>query len=183
MPPGRSRGISGCVRAPCVFLAAAEGMARGCAGVLRGNPVLLPKTGGRARVRHPRRRRGRHRSRKPASGAMSLFAATQISWLPLQTQTRCRTHAAAMLAFARRWALALRPEHHPRSDPSGHVEQPACRTRAVRRNRTRSAAGTFSGHRQRSRRTCHQRCGWPTLSDDERAARRGARAIARRTTR
>ena len=29
----------------------------------------------------------------------------------------------------RRWALALRPEHHPRSDQSGHVEQPACRTR------------------------------------------------------
>ena len=28
----------------------------------------------------------------------------------------------------RRWALALRPEHHPRSDQSGHAEQPACRT-------------------------------------------------------
>eukprot|EP00964_Phaeocystis_antarctica_P037921 scaffold21689_cov77-Phaeocystis_antarctica.AAC.2 len=27
VPPGRSRGIGGCVRAPCVFLAAAEGMA------------------------------------------------------------------------------------------------------------------------------------------------------------
>ena len=34
--------------------------------------------------------------------------------------------AAALLAFvrARRWALALRPEHHPGSDQSGHVEQP-----------------------------------------------------------
>ena len=30
---------------------------------------------------------------------------------------------------------------------------------AARRNRTRSAAGTFSGHRQRSRRICHQKCG------------------------
>ena len=29
----------------------------------------------------------------------------------------------------RRWAFALRPEHHPGSDQSGHVEQPACRTR------------------------------------------------------
>eukprot|EP00964_Phaeocystis_antarctica_P106918 scaffold71710_cov81-Phaeocystis_antarctica.AAC.1 len=25
VPPGRSRGIGGCARAPCVFLAAAEG--------------------------------------------------------------------------------------------------------------------------------------------------------------
>eukprot|EP00964_Phaeocystis_antarctica_P073148 scaffold44848_cov66-Phaeocystis_antarctica.AAC.9 len=27
VPPGRSRGIGGCARAPCVFLDAAEGMA------------------------------------------------------------------------------------------------------------------------------------------------------------
>eukprot|EP00964_Phaeocystis_antarctica_P071597 scaffold43714_cov54-Phaeocystis_antarctica.AAC.1 len=27
VPPGRSRGIGGCARAPCVFLAAAEGTA------------------------------------------------------------------------------------------------------------------------------------------------------------
>ena len=33
------------------------------------------------------------------------------------------------MSRARRWALALRPEHHPRSDQSGHVEQPACGTR------------------------------------------------------
>ena len=41
---------------------------------------------------------------------------------------------------------------------------------AVRRNRTRSAAGTFSGHRRRSRRICHQKrvSGWPSLSDDGR---------------
>ena len=38
---------------------------------------------------------------------------------------------------------------------------------AVRRNRTRNAAGTFSGHCQRSRRICEQKCGWPSLSDDE----------------
>ena len=47
---------------------------------------------------------------------------------------------------------------------------------AVRRNRTRSAAGTFSGHRQRSRRICHQRCGWPSLSDDERLVEEHARS-------
>ena len=50
---------------------------------------------------------------------------------------------------------------------------------AVRRNRTRSAAGTFSGHRQCSRRICHQKCGCRE-SLRRRAARRGARAIARR---
>ena len=35
----------------------------------------------------------------------------------------------AEFTSTRRWALALRPEHHPRSDQSGHIEQPACRTR------------------------------------------------------
>jgi hypothetical protein len=57
---------------------------------------------------------------------------------------------------------------------------------AVRRNRTRSAAlpaGTFSGHRQRSRRICHQSESATSVVADSlrrRAARRGARAIARR---
>ena len=74
-------------------------------------------------------------------------------------QHRCG-RVQAEFTSTRRWALALRPEHHPRSDQSGHVEQPACRTvkpYAVRRNRTRSAAGTFSGHLQRSWRICHQK--------------------------
>ena len=43
------------------------------------------------------------------------------------------------------------------------IEQPTCRTRCPKDPRTRSAArsaaGTFSGHRQRSRRICHQKCG------------------------
>ena len=45
---------------------------------------------------------------------------------------------------------------------------------AARRNRTRSAAGTFSGHRQRSRRICHQKCGCrlsPTTSGSSRSTR------------
>ena len=60
--------VSGPKRPLCalgVALAAAEGTARGCAGMPRGKPVYY-LTGARARVRHPRRRRGRHRSRKPA---------------------------------------------------------------------------------------------------------------------
>ena len=42
---------------------------------------------------------------------------------------RCSIESAGVRPRTRRWALALRPEHHPRSDQSGHVEQPACRTR------------------------------------------------------
>ena len=41
VPPGRSRGIGGCARAPCVFLAAAEGTARG-SGRVRGSQFHLP---------------------------------------------------------------------------------------------------------------------------------------------
>jgi len=47
----------------------------------------------------------------------------------LQTRRTTRREQVARLSKTGRWALALRPEHHPRSDQSGHVEQPACRTR------------------------------------------------------
>ena len=53
-------------------------------------------------------------------------------------------------------------------------------TAAARRNRTRSAAGTFSGHRQRSRRICHQKCGCRLSPTTSGSSTRGARAIARR---
>ena len=43
--------------------------------------------------------------------------------------SRCSIDAAGFRPRTRRWALALRPEHHPGSDQSGHVEQPACGTR------------------------------------------------------
>ena len=45
---------------------------------------------------------------------------------------------------------------------------------AVRKNRTRSAAGSFSAHRQRSRRICHRKCGCrvsPTTSGSSRSTR------------
>ena len=45
MAPGRSRGIGGCARAPYVFLAAADGTARGYGWVRGGKPVLLPSGG------------------------------------------------------------------------------------------------------------------------------------------
>ena len=65
----------------------------------------------------------------PIRPPLSLFAVTQFSRL------RCRRvagltlpHAARLLAFVMTEALGSRPagpEHHPRSDQSGHAEQPA----------------------------------------------------------
>ena len=37
--------------------------------------------------------------------------------------SRCSIDAAGFRPRTRRWALALRPEHHPRSDQSGHTER------------------------------------------------------------
>ena len=62
--------------------------------------------------------------------------------------SRCgRVLFEAEFTSTRRWALALRPEHHPRSDQSGHVEQPACRTRCPKEPHAQRSwqAGTFSG--------------------------------------
>ena len=42
VPPGRSSSIGGCARAPCVFLAAAEGTARGCSGVRGAETRFVP---------------------------------------------------------------------------------------------------------------------------------------------
>ena len=99
--PGRSRGIGGCARAPCVFLAAAEGTARGYGRVRGGKPALLPNWWSRVRAGAGIGVGNRLRRCK------SLFVVTHISWLPLQT--RCRTHAAALLAFAMSEALGSRP--------------------------------------------------------------------------
>ena len=146
VPPGRNRGIGGCARAPCVFLAATEGTARGYGRVRGGKPVLLPNWwSGRPRGWNPqpRRRQGRNRSRKPAPGANERNC--RYAHFLASVQARCTTHAAALLAFVMSealWALALRPEHHPRSDQSGHV---ASSQHAGHAARTRSAAGTFSG--------------------------------------
>eukprot|EP00964_Phaeocystis_antarctica_P039963 scaffold22828_cov72-Phaeocystis_antarctica.AAC.5 len=76
---------------------------------------------------------------------MCVFAVTQISWLRLQT--RCRTHAA--LFPSRRWALVLRPGNTIREAISLDTSSSQHAGHAVRKNCTRSAAGTFSGHRQR----------------------------------
>jgi hypothetical protein len=77
--------------------------------------------------------------------------------------------------LTRRWALALRPKHHPRSDQSGHVEQPACRTRCPKEPHAQR-----SWHLQRSPPAQSEDLPpevWlPTLSDDERLVEEHARS-------
>ena len=72
----------------------------------------------------------------------------------LQTRRTTRREQVARLSNTGRWALALRPEHHPRSDQSGHVEQPACRIHCPKEPHAQR-----SWHLQRSWRICHQKCG------------------------
>ena len=83
---------------------------------------------------------------------------------------RSPAHDAGLSPCARNTIREAISRDTPSSQHAGH---------AVRRNRTRSAAGTFSGHRQRSRRICHQRCGWPSLSDHERLVEESTRDFTR----
>ena len=92
-----------------------------------------------------------------------------------------RSHVAASVKASftstRRWALALRPEHHAGRDRSGHVEQPACRTRC-----SKEPHAQRSWHLQRSPPAQSEDLPpevWLAESLRRRAARRGARAIAR----
>ena len=75
----------------------------------------------------------------------------------------CHDRGAGLSPCARNTIREAISRDTPSSQHAGHP---------VRRNCTHSAAGTFSGHRRRSRRTCHQRCGWPSLSGDERLVQR-----------
>eukprot|EP00964_Phaeocystis_antarctica_P000831 scaffold448_cov68-Phaeocystis_antarctica.AAC.2 len=63
---------------------------------------------------------------------------------------RSRAHDAGLSPCARNTIREAIGRDTSSSQHAGH---------AVRKNRTRSAAGTFSGHRQRSRRICHRKCG------------------------
>ena len=129
-------------------------------------------TSGRPRGRNPRRRRGPASESEASPGANERIC--RYANFLVSVQTRCTTHAAALLAFVMSealWALALRPEHHPRSDQSGHVEQPACGTRCPKE----PPAQRSCWHLQRS--PPAQSEDLPTLSDDERLLY--GRAIAR----
>eukprot|EP00964_Phaeocystis_antarctica_P044313 scaffold25470_cov63-Phaeocystis_antarctica.AAC.1 len=66
----------------------------------------------------------------------------------LTLQHRCG-RVQAEFTSTRRWALALRPEHHPGSDQSGHAEQPAAVTAsAVGGSATRSVVAESLNRRR-----------------------------------
>ena len=87
--------------------------------------------------------------------------------------TVCVNNARASTSTQR---VALRPEHHPRSDQSGHVDQPACRTRCPKEPHAQR-----SWHLQRSPPAQSEDLPpeeWLAESLQRRAARRRARANA-----
>ena len=149
----------------------------GAAGCGAENPFCY-LTGGRARVRHPRRRRGRHRSRKPAPGANERIC-RYANFLD-SVQTRCTTHAAALLAFVMREALGSRPAPGtPSAKRSVGTRRAASMQDTLPEGTARAAqlapsavtASAVGGSATRS-----------VVADSlrRRAALRGARAIARR---
>ena len=106
-----------------------------------------------------------------------------VSCTTLSARCRLVARLAAnrLLAFSKTAALGSRPplplispcaRNTIREAISRDTSSSQHAGHAVRRNRTRNAAGTFSGHCQRSRRICEQKCGWPSLSDDERRVQR-----------
>jgi len=122
-----------------------------------------------SRCRSRRGSRGRLPRLKVCSPSVCVSVCCRPRGLTLQhrSRPRSRAHDAGLSPCARN---TMREEIGRDTSSSQHAGH------AVRRNRTRSAAGTFSGHRQRSRRICHQRCGWPSLSDDERLVEEHARS-------
>lgn len=100
------------------------------------------------------------------------FAADALQDARCRAARVCHDRGAGLSPCARNTIREAISRDTPSSQHAGHP---------VRRNCTHSAAGTFSGHRRRSRRTCHQRCGWPSLSGDERRSR-GVCVITRRWT-
>jgi hypothetical protein len=91
------------------------------------------------------------------------FAADALQDSRCRAARVCHDRGAGLSPCARNTIREAISRDTPSSQHAGHP---------VRRNCTHSAAGTFSGHRRRSRRTCHQRCGWPSLSGDERLVQR-----------
>ena len=144
------------------------------------NPAKLPLRGARRgcflppcrpeahpdRHYHPRHFRKRSRCPGLRTAPLQLTA-------PLQQPRprRCRLAAASWSPPGQASASAPGPESEPDAGPS-FFEAISRDTRssqhaghAARRICKRNAAGTFSGHCQRSRRICEQKCGWPSLSE------------------
>jgi len=136
-----------------------------------GKPVLLPKWWSPP---------GPESESAPGPESESeVGSGLQCVYLPLRKFIGfgCRRVAGLTLRLSpsRRWALALRPEHHPGSDQPGHVEQPACRTRCPKEPHAQR-----SWHLQRSPPVQSEDLPpevWlPSLSDDERLVEEHARS-------
>ena len=117
-----------------------------------------------------------HRDFQPqtAVGRPKLRSITAIS----NRNLVAKTATAARICFERGAGLSPCARNTMREEIGRDTSSSQHAGHAVRRNRTRSAAGTFSGHRQRSRRICHQRCGWPSLSDERLVQRVKSRVLS-----
>jgi len=130
-------------------------------GFLKASRKHPPVSGGRLQVVFASRCRPRRGSRCRRS------VMTRTIVLQCVVQHRCG-RVQAKFTSTRRWALVLRPEHHPRSDQSGHVEQPACRTRCPKEPHAQRSSWHLQRHRQPAQSEDLPPEVWlPTLSDNE----------------
>ena len=115
-----------------------------------------------ARRRPPRKSSGRRIAwaaaaavAAAATALLRCFGLKESFLLSVCCRLRCLTlqhrcgRVQAEFTSTRRWALALRPEHHPGSDQSGHAEQPAAVTAsAVGGSATRSVVAESLNRRR-----------------------------------
>ena len=138
---------------------------RGGAGTPVGAPGFQPQTAVDHRGLRPKLRLNTAISNRKLRSADRNFGRSPL--FPTATSV-AKTATAARICFERGAGLSPCARNTMREEIGRDTSSSQHAGHAVRRNRTRSAAGTFSGHRQRSRRICHQKSGWPSLSDDER---------------
>ena len=143
-------------------------------GLRPDRPLLCGESSAR-RSGNPGRRRAF--SRKPRSTtAVCDRNFDRSPRFPTATSV-AKTATAARICFERGAGLSPCARNTMREEIGRDTSSSQHAGHAVRRNRTRSAAGTFSGHRQRSRRICHQKCGCrvsPTTSGSLRSTRNRA---------
>eukprot|EP00964_Phaeocystis_antarctica_P097209 scaffold63379_cov61-Phaeocystis_antarctica.AAC.3 len=158
---------------------------RECTAGCEAENLFCYVSGGRPRGRHPRlrrgrhldRRRGRHPSRKPARGANVYSSLPKCLGFAADALQDSRCHAARV-CHERGAGLSPGAWNNIREAINRDTSSGPRGLHAFRRKRTRSAAGTFSGHRVQSDDLPPEV--WLAGSLRRRAARRGARAIARR---
>ena len=129
---------------------------RGGAGTPVGAPGFQPQTAVDHRGLRPKLRSNTAISNRKLRSADRNFGRSPL--FPTATSV-AKTATAARICFERGAGLSPCARNTMREEIGRDTSSSQHAGHAVRRNRTRSAAGTFSGHRQRSRRICHQKCG------------------------